>query len=482
MANLYIFAIGGSGSRVLRSLTMLLASGVQTQSTVIPIIIDPDASNGDLNRTVPLLRSYKQLHDCLKFNSHIQSKFFSTELASLNNDGRYLLPLNGTTGISYESYLNIGTMSAQNQALTKMLFSNDNLSSDMNVGFKGNPNIGSVVLNQFTQSADFANFETNFVAGDKIFIISSIFGGTGASGFPLLLKTMRSSTNTALASAPIGAVSLLPYFNLKADATSAIQADSFITKTKAALNYYERNVTGNRSLHEMYYVGDDYSSAGYDNCEGGGNQQNDAHVVEMLAALSVIDFDSKSYSPGIPSNTIFNEFGLEGTPNGKIIFTDFGAVIRDIIVKPLSMMAIMNSYLNNNDKSHRTSQRWAKDRNELLGDKFYSSQFFRNYIQFTNSGNDGFEVWLKEMAGNSIGFDPFSSDADVRKDGLNKVKGYPPRYSSFKPFQKKGYELLDETMSKQLKELDSNLDAPTAFMELFYRSLSILCTEKLDMR
>ena len=54
--NLYIFAIGGSGSRVLRSLTMLLAAGVQTDSNIIPIIIDPDASNGDLDRTVCGLR------------------------------------------------------------------------------------------------------------------------------------------------------------------------------------------------------------------------------------------------------------------------------------------------------------------------------------------------------------------------------------------------------------------------------------------
>lgn len=30
MSKLYVFAIGGSGSRVLRSLTMLLAAGVKT--------------------------------------------------------------------------------------------------------------------------------------------------------------------------------------------------------------------------------------------------------------------------------------------------------------------------------------------------------------------------------------------------------------------------------------------------------------------
>lgn len=43
----------------------------------------------------------------------------------------------------------------------------------------------------------------------------------------------------------------------------------------------------------MYYLGDDFSAAGYDNCDGGGNQQNNAHLVEMLAALSIIDFAGK---------------------------------------------------------------------------------------------------------------------------------------------------------------------------------------------
>ena len=82
-------------------------------------------------------------------------------------------------------------MDRANQAFAKILFSDDNLNSDMEVGFKGNPNIGSVVLNRFTQSVQFLDFASDFQGGDKIFIISSIFGGTGASGFPVLLKNLR---------------------------------------------------------------------------------------------------------------------------------------------------------------------------------------------------------------------------------------------------------------------------------------------------
>ena len=184
MSKLYVYAIGGSGSRVLRSLTMLLANGIICKDEVVPMIIDPDYSNGDLVRTVDLMRLYRKIHKSLQFGNTTNNKFFSTDISSFNG-GNFLLPLVGTSGITFENYIELGTMSKENQAFMKMLFSDANLSSDMNVGFKGNPNIGSIVLNQFTQSVEYETFEKDFVAGDKIFIISSIFGGTGASGFPL---------------------------------------------------------------------------------------------------------------------------------------------------------------------------------------------------------------------------------------------------------------------------------------------------------
>jgi len=63
MAKLFVFAIGGTGSRVVKALTMLLASGVKIENTqtIIPIIIDPDISNGDLTRTEEIIRLYKKI-------------------------------------------------------------------------------------------------------------------------------------------------------------------------------------------------------------------------------------------------------------------------------------------------------------------------------------------------------------------------------------------------------------------------------------
>lgn len=188
MSKLYIFGIGGSGARVLRSLVMLMASGVEIEAeSVVPIIIDPDKSNGDLTRTVSLFNSYSKIRS--RLSDIGENKFFKTKLED-TIDG-YILPLNSETQeTSFRQYIGMPQMkdltgkNNANYALASALFSEDNLNATMTVGFKGNPNIGSVVLNQFEDSPEFQKFVTSFTSSDKIFIINSIFGGTGASGFP----------------------------------------------------------------------------------------------------------------------------------------------------------------------------------------------------------------------------------------------------------------------------------------------------------
>ena len=68
--------------------------------------------------------------------------------------------------------------------MMRMLFSEKNLASSMNVGFKGNPNIGSVVLNQIVNSEDFITFANSFEKGDKIFICIEYLRWHGCQRFP----------------------------------------------------------------------------------------------------------------------------------------------------------------------------------------------------------------------------------------------------------------------------------------------------------
>lgn len=292
MAKIYVFGIGGTGARVLRSLTMMLASGVQLgQDEIVPIFIDPDESNADLSRTVDLMNLYIRIHRDLTFPSSNKNRFFRTTISQEVSGFR--LQIRDTDDKSFQKFMDVSTMNRENQAMVKLLFSENNLRSKMDVGFKGNPNIGSVVLNQIVNSDGFETFANGFAVGDKIFIISSIFGGTGASGFPLLLKTLRTGNDfpnfQAINDAEIGAVTVLPYFKLKPSDESEIDSSSFISKTKSALAYYEDNISKSNQINALYYLGDNVQNT-YENYEGGVEQKNDAHLIEFLAATAIIDF------------------------------------------------------------------------------------------------------------------------------------------------------------------------------------------------
>ena len=192
---LFLFAIGGTGSRVLRSLCMLAAAGVKIPvDSIVPIIVDPDTSNSDLTDVVSLMDEYSRIRETQNFNAVQNNEFFFTDIE--DKVQHFRLPISNTANVKFKDFIQYGSLSKANQAFVSMLFSEENLESDMTVGFKGNPNIGSVVLNQFFNSEEFLNFANSFQDGDRIFIISSIFGGTGASGFPLLLKILRNLPNT----------------------------------------------------------------------------------------------------------------------------------------------------------------------------------------------------------------------------------------------------------------------------------------------
>src|SRR5690606_38280176 len=134
-------------------------------------------------------------------------------------------------------------------------------------------------------------------------------GGTGASGFPLLLKNLREAAppldnHNYLKNAEIGAISVLPYFGVKPETESEIEQSTFIAKTRAALRYYEKGV--NNSVNSMYYIGEE-PKAGYENNEGGQDQRNDAHFIELASALAVLDFANANPS----ASNVVKEFGIK---------------------------------------------------------------------------------------------------------------------------------------------------------------------------
>ena len=141
---LFLFLVGGTGSRVMRPLLMQLAAGVHPVSEqglpmpleIVPIIVDPHKANEDLKRTDNLMRWYKQLRRELYGEElNVAKGFFSVKISSLsdilpggsNLSDSFLFNLAGIESKQFQDFLSYSTLDTANQALVSMLFSEDQL-------------------------------------------------------------------------------------------------------------------------------------------------------------------------------------------------------------------------------------------------------------------------------------------------------------------------------------------------------------------
>ena len=462
MSKLYVFGIGGTGSRVLRSLTMMLAAGVKTsQSDVVPIVIDPDSANADLTRTVALMNKYANLRQHLTFPEKGQGTFFKAKIDQILPN--YNLLIKDTEDRQFQQFIELPAMNKQNQAMMRMLFSEKNLASSMNVGFKGNPNIGSVVLNQIVNSEDFITFANSFEKGDKIFIVSSIFGGTGASGFPLLLKTLRTGdtfpNNDLINKAEIGAVTILPYFKLEQSEDSEIDSSTFISKAKSALAYYENNISKNNQINALYFLADNMSNT-YANHEGGTQQRNSAHLIEFLAASAAFDFANKHHE----GPAVNKELGLKD--NHRTIHMDsFYDELTAMLRMPLTQFMLMSNCVH--DKFDFISKKNLAANNGNFDEAFYYAPFMQNLKSFL----DDYRLWLSEMKDNKRSLDLFNFDCG--DEPFNVVVGQKPK-SLFTMLS--NYNLFYDRLNNAVKKAKG--DKESRWLETYSIATAQLAKEK----
>jgi hypothetical protein len=489
MAKLFIFGIGGTGSRVLKALAMLFSAGCRLPNgfdTVVPVIIDPDVANGDLDRTKDILRLYQEI----RMKIHHPDDFFAQKVLSLPNisepdnidPGFFQFQLTGTHQNKFEDYLDYNNLPAGDKLFLKLLYSEKNLRDNLDVGFKGNPHMGSMVLNQFTTSKDFQDFGSAFNPGDAVFIINSIFGGTGAAGFPLLIKNLR-SLNTGIANiativkSPVGGITYLPYFNVNHDETSAIDSDTFLEKSKIAIDYYNRTIIGQpNTVNALYFLGN-IDSDFYPNNEGKGAQRNKAHFLELAGALSIFDFcqNIRKYQPddsgSFPVAEI-KEYGIEND-TAVIKISDLNNNDKSLIRKPLTKYKLFSNYLSAGLPRALGVSAWTiKSR---LDSRFFHSDFYEKVIV---PYNRHFEQWLAEMASNKPSFAPFKSTDTVNALEFVDEQGKQPK-GYWYLVNGKSFKSLDIENCRRIGKVDSENEV-THFIKLFGKSTqNVLENQKL---
>lgn len=417
---LFIFAIGGTGSRVLKSLTMLCAAGVRPRDPatgapmerfeIVPMIVDPHQSGQDVKRTVELLRDYVKIRKSIYTDLDRADGFFATKISTLKSlmpdsgaplPDSFLFNMSAVERMKFSEFIDYNGLDEENQALMQMLFSAGQLDTSMRIGFVGAPNIGSVALNRFKDSEEFHAFGNVIGEGDRIFFISSIFGGTGAAGFPIMVKNMRHAQDADITgrgylhTARIGALTVLPYFNIEHDAESAINKSDFLVKTRSALHYYDKALTaeGRSLVDTIYYLGDKAVSAPYTNDPGEHGQKNAAHLIELTGALSVFDFAGKSDDDLMPPVRAY-EYGLD-RDTGNVDFTALASSSRSLTAVPLLSLHLLSLFLDRK-MAECMGRGFTKDSPEMNRD-FLSSDPYR---ALTQGFFPAYWDWLEEMEGN----------------------------------------------------------------------------------
>jgi hypothetical protein len=505
MAKLYVFGIGGTGARVVKSLTMLLASGVNTNFEIVPILIDPDRAGGDLNRTVKILREYQIIQkEVMGFD---QNHFFKNGISTLSEiitnsgvnsivkDG-FRFELDGVQTDYFKEFIDYSTLDPNNKWLTSLLFSERNLDSNLEIGFKGNPNIGSVVLNQFTKSEAFQAFADSFEKEDRIFIVSSIFGGTGAAGFPLLLKNIRhgfvnDKFYSHLQDSAIGAITVQPYFKVKQDDNSEIDSHGFITKTKAALHYYFKNVTGNNTINSLYYIGD-LAENTYENNQGGTNQKNDAHFIELASAMAIVDFanTNESYlktTRGKAENPVYKEFGIKENVQ-NITFKHLTDATLNLLKRNITEYFYFNMFLKEKLQDELNNP-YASAYSNKIDRNFIDQPFYKTLSEF----NKSFRIWLGELQRNKASFAPFNIELETNSNQeitdikistssifsiVNDVNEKKSWDESIPLIAKKNYEFFVASLNKAAEKIGDQT-TNRRFMGVFSKASQTVVNQKL---
>lgn len=478
MPNLFLFSIGGTGARVLRSLGILLATGIKVNADkIIPIIIDTDSQNKDTNRTINLLNNYREIKKSLP---NIKDSFFHNEICSLNqltenfgentNNDNFMLNISETQGKNFEDFIDFSYIpNFETRSFLKLLYSKNNFSDSLNYGFLGSPNVGCVVLDSINENQEFKDFGNLFKPDDRIFIISSIFGGTGAAGFPLILKNlMKNNPNLANSNALInskkGAVTVLPYFTLNKNENSRIDSSSFYTKTISALSYYENNIKG---IDVLYYIGDASKSESYENVEGGEGQKNKANFIEIASALAIVDFMNMSDND-LTNKTIYKEFAILNDFE-KLKFSDLGKNINNVLAERITLFKLLELY--KDELKGQVGSTFMV--NNRIDDSFFESSF---YSLLENFIKEHWKNWLKELSLNKRGFTPFNEDLQGDYSNLINGKQIEKKFLgqskiSTSAFIKECFSIMSKQNIKEEKYIDI---VNKASKELFNKYISKL--------
>ena len=327
----FCYCIGGTGARVAEVAAHLCAmkmiKKVDDLEPIEFIIVDKDDSCGGTTQakeTITNISTLSGLKKTQKLDNEETIGFCNHKLniASWNFSNALSNICNGNN----PALVDVLGNNADDEIVMRAFYNKEARETDTEKGFYGKPSLGTSIFEYMLSEADqnnqdnqddqdnilkpveeFLGRSTNNRA--KVFIIGSIFGGTGAAVFSNLAAYMRKHFEKRNKDILVSGVLLLPYFSFgtrdgDGDGTPLINSGDFGTKSYLALSQYAQNKhlmrravkdKDNGSFDSLYICGQDPLHVVGEYANGGRGQKNHFDLVDLIAADAMVDFFNKNF-------------------------------------------------------------------------------------------------------------------------------------------------------------------------------------------
>lgn len=447
----FVMGIGGTGMRCIESLIHLCAMGMFDDTEIHLLALDTDKNNGNFSRLKEVKEAYVNVKNLDKANrTSLKDTFFSADIKY------YEFSPNYEKKSTFNDVFNYNDTKYNNPEKTDLvdLVLTDKVENfNLRHGYRAQTHLGSMMMyhsiieaarsrmdNELKQFLQVLIQACNGGNDPKVFILGSVFGGTGASSIPIIPQAiseaasiMSNGAANILGRAYFASTLLTAYFSFKAPSGEELKdqkviatSDKFALNSQVAMMFYDDDTTVKNTYQRFYMMGtdgQDWNPMVRENDKitktitGGSDQKNDSHYIELLAACAALDFyhcdiahlkENKS-----ASKTDYVYRAVDGS--GKFEFKDFVGNKDNYdkdFAKKFGMLIAFSFLCNDPDIDFIESVRCNKQK-EITGfDGIDVNQvdYLKKYFRLFNvrKVNDEFaEGWIRQIHRSTGGGDNF---------------------------------------------------------------------------
>lgn len=307
-----LIGVGGTGAKVVESALVCALAGFGPDDLAVGFV-DQDGGNGNVDRSRAMLGAMERFRSLWwtgAGSDQIKPIDGAVGLGSARvrplspSDPLWVPHAAGTTLADVFHADSVAREDLQLKALMDVLFTPDRDEQllELSVGYRGRAHIGSAAfLAAMSDSAPFwqailEQLKRGQTGSEvRVFLCGSVFGGTGAAGFPTLARKLRDlASKTEGARIRIGGALMLPYFGFGSaedpNANVAKQEDLLLQSEEALRYYADLFDREGSTFDELYLTGwRPYFQLGY-HSRGSASQSNPPLPPELIAATGAMRF------------------------------------------------------------------------------------------------------------------------------------------------------------------------------------------------